>query len=120
MIPIFNKSCLCVGWYNTDKMVFNVILQWVGFVHNTYFFSTELAWLGGFVNGSFVDKKGKPVAWLKGFQPQGTYALLTPIRPVRPITPIRPVRPLQPLKPLKPLTPLGGWSNLDWEKYLKQ
>lgn len=120
MTPIFNRSCMCVGWYNAEGMVFNTNLHWLGFVINMNFFSTELKWLGGLVNGSFVDKIGKPVAWLQGFQPKGTNVLLSPVRPIRPIAPLRPIKPLQPLKPLKPLTPLGGWSVLDWNEYLAQ
>lgn len=120
MIPIFEKNCVCVGWYNTDGMVFGTNLQWLGFVRDKYFFSMELSWLGALANGTFVDKNGKPVAWLQGFQPKGTAHLVHPVRPIRPITPIRPIRPLQPLKPLKPLTPLGGWSEFSWNNYIGQ
>lgn len=120
MTPIFNRSCACVGWYNAEGMVFGANLEWIGFVADKGFFSADLKWLGGLVNGTFVDKIGKPVAWLQGFQPKCTNTLLSATRPIRPVTPIRPIRPLQPLKPLKPLTPLGGWSTLDWNSYLEQ
>lgn len=120
MTPIFNKSCLCVGWCNTEGMVFSNSLKWIGFVVDQSFFSNNLKWLGGLINGTFIDKKGKPVAWLQGFQPKGANVFSPTTYPVRPIAPIRPIRPLQPLKPLKPLTPLGGWSTLDWNSYLEQ
>ncbi len=103
MKAIFDRNCKCVGWQDENsEMVFNDDMQWLGFVRDGNFFSCNSTWLGGFCNGSFNDRRGRPVAWVDGSPPQGT----TP--------------PLRPLRPLRPLTPLGGWSHLSWESYINQ
>lgn len=67
MTAIFDKHCNCVGFYDkSDGMVFAKDLQWVGFTQGTYFFREDTTWCGGLVNGTFVDKSGKSVAWLEG------------------------------------------------------
>lgn len=121
MKAIFDKNTRCVGWINEDSlMVFSTDMGWVGFIRDSYFFSSSLLWLGGLFDGSFVDRSGKPVAWVSGFRPKGRMPLFRPLKPLRPLTPLRPLRPLTPLSPLLPLTPLGGWSNLDWNEYISQ
>ena len=121
MIAVFDKNCNCVAWYDVESgNVFDSETNWIGFVRDGYFFSRTAGWLGGFVNGSYLDRKGKPVGWLKGSTPCSTQPLNRPLRPLRPLTPLRPLRPLAPLRPLCPLTPLGGWSNLTWNEYVNQ
>ena len=121
MTAIFDRHCNCVGFYDENgSMVFSSDLDWIGFTNNEYFFRDDTNWCGGLVNGTFVDKSGKPVAWLEGMQPVGPLALLRPITPIKPLTPLRPLTPLSPLAPLTPLTPMGGWSSLSWSEYLAQ
>lgn len=120
MKAIFNRNCVLVGWYEPqNKNVFSKELQWIGFIKNGHFFSISAQWLGGFRNGTYLDKSGRPVAWVEGSTPMGGNALLEPMKPMMPLQPLRPLRPLTPLRPLRPLTPLGGWSILDWNKYVK-
>ena len=119
MKAVFDKNCNCVAWYNEiDGMVYNIEMQWIGFVSKNYFFSKTTEWYGGMLNGTFVDKLGKPVAWIQGYLPVGTGQLMYPLRPMRPLTPLRPLRPLAPLRPLTPLTPLGGWSACSWNEFV--
>ena len=119
MKAIYNKKSMLVGWYDQqNKNVFNKEMQWVGFVRDNGFFSVSARWIGGYFNGSFVDKKGKPVAWISGNVPVGTSVLLVPMTPLIPLRPLTPLRPLEPLHPLIPMTPLGGWSSLEWKDYL--
>ena len=121
MKAIFDRNCNCVGWYNeSNEMVFDCETKWVGFVKQTYFFSNHSNWLGALINGSFVDKNGRPVAWVQGYSPRGSVRLARPLTPLCPLTPLRPLRPLTPLRPLRPLTPLGGWSSYSWNDYIKQ
>ena len=120
MKAIFNKNCMIVGWYDPqNKNVFNKELQWIGFINDSYFFSESIHWIGGFVKGTFVDKNGRPVAWIEGSIPTSANKLSQPITPIKPLSPLTPLRPLLPLVPLRPLTPIGGWSELEWKEYLK-
>jgi len=121
MEAIFDKKCNWVGWFDKkNALVYDCNLTWLGFLQKNSFFTRNCKWLGGFVNGTFVDKRGKPVAWLEGKVPQTSKPLLQPLMPLRPVLPLRPLKPLMPLRPLRPLTPLGGWSEFDWADYLRQ
>lgn len=121
MKAVFDKNCNCVAWYNPSSgMVFDKNVQWVGFVEKNNFFAKNTNWLGGLYDGTFVDKSGKPVAWIEGYSPRGTFPLQIPLRPLMPLTPLTPLQPLMPLRPLRPLTPIGGWSRLLWSEYLRQ
>lgn len=119
---IFNRKCMLVGWYDQqNRNIFSKELLWIGFVTDCYFFDRNAQWLGGFVKGTFVDKMGKPVAWIEGCIPEGCNILLRPVQPLKPLKPLEPLtplRPLAPLAPLRPLVPLGGWSEIDWYKYI--
>ena len=123
MKAIFNRNCVLVGWYEPQsKNVFSKEMVWIGFINDGYFFSETAQWLGGFINGTYVDKQGKPIAWIEGSIPMGVNALILPMRPIpplRPLPPIPPLRPLPPIPPLRPLLPFGGWSSLDWNKYIR-
>ncbi len=120
MKAIFNRNCVLVGWYESQKKnVFSKEMQWIGFINNGYFFSKSARWLGGFINGTYVDKKGRPVAWIEGSIPFGVNVLMAPTIPMVPLCPLTPLHPLTPLTPLRPLTPIGGWSTLDWNEYIK-
>lgn len=121
MKAIFNKNCVLVGWYETqNKNVFNNDMQWIGFINNGYFFSKTAHWLGGFINGTYVDVKGRPVAWNEGSTPVGVNILPAPIVPMIPLQPLSPLHPLKPLTPMRPLIPLGGWSELEWNDYINR
>ena len=79
MKAIFDKNCKCVGWYNeNDGMVYDNEMRWIGFISKNYFFADTTEWLGGIANGTFVDKNGKPVAWVEGCSPVGTMPLQHP------------------------------------------
>ena len=119
MKAIFDKHCNCVGWYDENKeMVYNTELSWIGFITNGYFFSPNTEWIGAMKKGTFVDKNGKPVAWIEGATPVATSRLAIPLRPLRPFRPLRPLKPLRPFRPLRPMTPIGGWSTYSWEEYI--
>lgn len=120
MKAIFNRNCILVGWYDQQrKYVFSKELVWIGFVYKGYFFNIYGRWLGGLIRGTYVDRIGKPVAWIEGYVPVGGNALVSPTIPSIPMMPLTPIRPLMPLMPLRPLTPLGGWSLLDWNEYIR-
>jgi len=117
---IFNRNCILIAWFEPqNKNVFSKEMFWIGFVDNAYFFSASAKWLGGCINGTFVDKNGRPVAWIEGSTPVGVNVLRPPMVPMVPMHPLTPLRPLTPLTPLRPLIPLGGWSPLDWNEYIK-
>ena len=121
MKAIYNKNSELVGWYEPQKKnVFGKEMQWIGFVKNDYFFSRNARWIGALVNGVYVDKQGRPVAWTAGSIPRRTNPLGVPMTPMVPLYPLPPLRPLTPLRPLQPLIPLGGWSLLEWDEYIKQ
>ncbi len=118
MTPIFDRYVKLSGWFDGEN-IFDLNLQWVAFLSDGNFFSSNsLQWLGPFNGGSLLDRNGKPVLWLDGTTPSGTLKPLTPLRPLKPLKPLRPLKPLKPLQPLKPLNPLGGWSTLNWNQWL--
>lgn len=120
MKAIFNRNCILVGWYDQQRNnVFSREMVWIGFVYNGHFFNTYGQWLGGFIRGTYVDRTGKPVAWIEGHAPVGVNVLVSPTMPSIPMMPLPPIRPLMPLMPLRPLTPFGGWSSLDWNEYIR-
>jgi len=119
MMPIFDREAGLVGWFDGYHL-FDLNMNWVAFLDNGNLFSSNtLAWLGPFHQGSFLDTSGKPVGWLEGSNPTGTLKPLKPLEPLRPLKPLKPLKPFKPLKPLKPLQPLGGWSDLEWEDWIK-
>lgn len=121
MKAIFNKNCILVGWYDQkNKNVFSKELVWIGFTLNQYFFNLNRQWLGGIVNGTCVDKTGKPVAFIEGYAPIGCNKLMRPGMPYMPLRPLTPLCPLRPMTPLRPLMPLGGWSKIEWNEYISQ
>ena len=121
MKAIFDKDCNCVGWYDEqNRMLYDIEIRWIGFVEQNSLFSNSTKWVGGMMRGTIVDKAGKPVAWIDGYKPQSTGALLQPLTPLHPLTPLRPLKPLSPLRPLRPLTPIGGWSNYSWIQFINQ
>jgi Amelogenin len=118
MTPIFDRNPQLVAWFDGEHL-FDLDLHWIAFVHDGHVFSADTRdWLGPFHDGSFLDRRGKPVGWLSDCTPTGTLKPLKPLRPLRPLKPLKPLKPLRPLKPLKPLTPLGGWSGFDWQAWL--
>lgn len=121
MNPIFDRNSRLVGWINEkDNMIYDASMRWIGFKRNDSIFTNNSNWVGGYYKNTFVDKQGKPVAWLGNHQPCGCGKLSEPLTPLRPLTPLTPLRPLTPLTPLRPPTPLDGWSNLDWHLFWRQ
>ena len=119
MKAIFDRHCNLVGWYDSDtKNIFDENMEWIAFLINGFVYNIQCGWIGAYVEGTFVDHFGKPVAWIDGSTPKGCGMLLQPLRPLLPLRPLRPLRPLTPLRPLRPLDPLGGWSSLEWERYV--
>ena len=77
MQAIYDKNSRLVGWADAqDHMLFDTNMNWIGFIDNAYVFSRYSNWLGAYYNGSFVDRNGRPVAWIAGNQAQGTGRLL--------------------------------------------
>lgn len=121
MKALFDKNCNFVGWFCLeDGNLFDRNMNWIGFKNENNLFSNQAKWLGGFVQGSILDKMGRPVAWMSGSIPHGRLRLLQPLRPLQPLNPLRPLQPLNPLRPLRPLPPLGGWSNYTWHEFMGQ
>ena len=118
LIPIFDKNTLHVGWYG-DGNVFDVNIEWVAFERDGHLFSADtLAWLGPFVEGSLLDRDGRPVGWLTDTQPTGIGHPMAPASVGRPPRPMRPKKPIAPRRPLFPRMPLQGWSAASWEAWL--
>lgn len=116
--PIFDKDTWHVGWF-CDGKVFDLHMRWLAFAHDGHLFdATTLDWLGPLLDGSLIDRTGRPVAWLLGAQPRGIDMPLPPMRPPLPKAPMRPVRPIAPRRPLFPRHPLGGWSTLAWAQWI--
>ena len=122
MKAIFDRFLNHVGWMNTaDGMIFDTNVRWIGFIQADYCFSSSASWLGGYMNGTFLDKQGLAVAWLDGAHPSSSsLPLMRPLRPLKPLQPIRPLAPGRPMRPMMPLTPSRGWSSLTWESYINQ
>ncbi len=119
MKAIFDKNNDLVGWLEEESYnVFDSKMVWIGFVKDSYFFDTKASWLGGFVSQNFVDKQGKPVAWIQNAKIQGSSALAVPMLPSIPLRPIKPIQPIRPIRPLRQITPLGGWSMMSWPQYI--
>lgn len=92
MKAIFDRNCNCVGWYNeSSQMVFDTETRWIGFVNQSYFFSSHTNWLGALINGTLVDRSGKPVAWVQGYCPRASARLQCPVTPLRPLRPLTPM-----------------------------
>jgi hypothetical protein len=120
MTPLFAPDTRHLGWFD-GRHVFDLGLEWVAFHDRGHLFSTRSwAWLGPLHEGSFLDRGGRPAAWLQGAAPAGWLAPRAPMNPVRPLRPKRPLRPLTPLFPPRPLAPATGWSALDWPGWLVQ
>ena len=121
MKGIFDKNCFMTGWIDqVSMMIFNMDMKWIAYVVEGNVFSTSQSLLGAYIKGTFVDKKGHPVAWVEGAHPIPTGVLSRPLTPLKPLSPLTPLMPLRPLQPLRPLTPVGGWSLLNWNDYINQ
>lgn len=117
MTPVFDRHCSLVAWFD-GQHIFDLNLNWIAFANGGNLFAASNSnWLGLLKDGSLIDRRGRPVAWVRGSSPGGTLKPLKPMKPLKPPKPLRPLLPLKPLKPLKPLTPLGGWSNLTWDDW---
>lgn len=115
MIPIFDANCVHVGWFDGTH-VFDSDVDWIGYVGKGNVFTSAMSgdWLAPLHEGSFLDRQGRPVAWLQGTVPQGGLTPSAPVRAVRPLRPRKPLRPRTPLFPTRPLTPSCGWSEVAW------
>ncbi len=115
MTPIFDAGCALVGWFDGTH-VFGLDLDWIAFHGQGNVFTSTLSteWLGPLHDGAFLDRQGRPVAWLEGTSPQGSLAPAAPLRAMRPLPPKRPLFPRMPLSPAEPLAPATGWSALSW------
>jgi hypothetical protein len=118
LTPVFDSEANLVAWFDGAN-VFDLEMNWVAFHSSGHLFSPHsVTWLGPFSKGSFLDRSGKPVAWLGGSAPSSTLKPLTPLRPLKPLAPLKPLKPLTPLRPLKPLAPIGGWSPVPWNRWI--
>jgi ribosomal protein S18 acetylase RimI-like enzyme len=118
MTPFFAPDTRHLGWFD-GQHVFDLALDWVAVHDRGHLFSTRTwQWLGPLHEGSFLDRGGRPVAWLLGAVPAGRLAPPAPMSPARPLRPKRPLRPHAPLLPPRPLAPAVGWSRLGWSEWL--
>ena len=119
LVPIWSAEARLVGWFD-GRYLFSRAMDWIAFVRDHSVFSRANTWLGCLEAGSFLDRKGKVVAWLAGASPRTSVRPLRPVPGVLPVAPIRPILPVSPLPPKRPLTPLSGWSRLTWPDWLAQ
>jgi ribosomal protein S18 acetylase RimI-like enzyme len=119
MTPIFDANCAHVGWFDGTH-VFDMNVEWVAYHSNGNIFTSEMTgnWLGPLLEGSFLDRQARPVAWLQGTSPHGGTIPAAPMRAMRPLRPKKPLRPRTPLFPARPLTPGCGWSDVPWLTWL--
>ena len=115
MTPIFDADCQHVGWFDGTH-VYDMSVDWIAFHAKGNVFTSRPSgdWLGPLHEGSFLDRQGRPVAWLQGTAPHGGLMPSAPMGAMRPLRPKKPLRPRTPLFPTKPLTPSSGWSPMSW------
>ncbi len=115
MTPIFDADCRHVGWFDGTH-VYDMNVDWIAFHSKGNVFTSRPSgeWLGPLHEGSFLDRQGRPVAWLQGTAPHGGLMPSAPQGAMRPLRPKKPLRPRTPLFPTKPLTPSTGWSPVTW------
>ncbi len=116
MTPIFDANHHLVAFFD-GIYLFDVANDWIAFHDRGNVFSASGTWLGPLVDGSFLDKDGRPVAWLADARPTGSRRPSAPMNARRPLPPKRPLRPRTPLPPPRPLPPAGGWSSLNWTQW---
>lgn len=121
MDPLFNSRSKLVGWIENDS-IYDARLRRVAFVSAGHAWSTTgPRWLGPIDGMNIFDTHSRPVA----FNPR------QPLRPVSmtarpatpamvPTSPAEPARPEDPVPPAQPVPPAGGWSPLDWNRWLTQ
>lgn len=121
MTPVFEKSALHAGWLEESSgNLFSADMRWSGFVYAGNVYAANGQWLGGFRDGSFLDRLGKPVAWLQGIKPRGCGGLSGAVIPPAWPEPAAPAFRPCPAFAAVPETPAAGWSELTWQGYLKQ
>ena len=115
MTPIFDADCRHIGWFDGTH-VYDMSVDWIAYHSKGNVFTSLPSgdWLGPLHEGSFLDRRGRPVAWLQGTAPHGALMPSAPLRAMRPLRPKKPLRPRTPLFPTKPLTPSCGWSPVSW------
>jgi ribosomal protein S18 acetylase RimI-like enzyme len=117
MTPVFDAATRLVAWFD-GQYVFDLDLEWIAFHDKGDLFASRIGgWLGPLLEGAFLDRSGKPVAWLAGSAPSGGVRPSPQLNAKRPLPPKRPLRPRTPLPPLRPLVPAGGWSSLSWDEW---
>ena len=117
MKALFDKDTNLVGWITKDrKNIFDLNLNWVGFVanDNSVWTVKTKSCVGILYGYSVRDNNGKTLFWNPETPIENSLRPLKPLNPLTPLRPLRPLNPLRPLRPLRPLTPLGGWSTLTW------
>lgn len=118
MTPIFDKDSLLSGWFDGQNL-YDLNMDWAGFITGgNAFESGAVSWLGQVRGDVFLDRDGKPVAWMNKAKPAGTLKPLRPLKPLKPLRPLKPLKPIKPLKPLVKLTPTGGWSRLSYQDWI--
>ena len=63
MVPIFDKHSKLCGWLKDNGNIFDKHMRWSAFIRNGNVFGARgTHWLGQFIEGSFNDRRGHPVA----------------------------------------------------------
>ncbi|WP_041277487.1 4-fold beta flower protein [Desulfotalea psychrophila] len=119
MTPIYGRDAELTGWYD-GMNIFSLDLDWLAFHNDGNLFSAHnLKWLGPVDDGLFLDREGKPVAWIEDCTPSTSTKPIKPPPPSPPAKPFKPLQPIDPTKPLKALIIQDGWSTLTWQQWLK-
>jgi 4-fold beta flower protein len=116
---LFDRDRKPVGW--TDgRYVFDCDSNWVAFATQGHAFSaSDLAWLGPVDGHSYLDRRGKVVAWSPLRRPVNSRVATRPGRPIRPTTPPKPLVGGS-RQPGEPVPPIGGWSGQSFDEWRAQ
>jgi hypothetical protein len=124
MLAIFNRACDLVGWLEIQgntSYIFDQDWNWIAFADGSAVFSTNTShWIGAFVKNTFVDKQGRPIAWVEGCEPVPSFAPMKPMSPEIPRKLKHISKPSAPAKPASPALALHEWSQLQWSTWLNQ
>jgi hypothetical protein len=119
MTPVYDADTRLVAFFDGQHVFAAGSLEWLAFhSRGDVFAAASGHWLGPFHEGSFLDRAGRPVAWLVGATPAARLGAAAPLALQRPLPPKRPLHPRAPLAPRRPLVPVDGWSALSWDQWL--
>lgn len=119
--PLFGKDTDHVGWVDANQYIFDVGMNWVGFLSEGYAWSAKSLNSLGPVSGlTLCDAFGHPVAWNPTDPVVGVLSPIRHPKVARIPAPPHPIKLATPARPARALTPNGGWSKLSFVEWLMQ